>query len=274
MSSSRRRRLPADTHNKTPTLLVEVNWILLEIGRHTQGPRMPGACYYWRMAINTWNESHMHAALKRWYARPGDSLEAPVGDAVVDIVRGDLLIEVQTGNMSQLRPKLARLLAEHPVRLVVPIAQSRWIVRLGDTGPVGRRKSPYRGTWWHAFADLVYVAPLLADPHLSVDLVLVEEEQVLQKLGRRAWRRRGWSQTDRRLLNVVERRRFAGPESYARLLPPALPAAFTTAHLAEAQGLPRRLAQKAAYSLWRMGALDRIGKEGRAHLYARNVETG
>ena len=47
--------------------------------------------------IGTLNEKPLHAALKDWCARPGDQFEVFVDGFVVDIVRGNLLIEIQTG---------------------------------------------------------------------------------------------------------------------------------------------------------------------------------
>ena len=47
--------------------------------------------------IGTLNEGALHAQLKDWYRRPGDRLEQNVGGFVVDLVRGDLLVEIQTG---------------------------------------------------------------------------------------------------------------------------------------------------------------------------------
>jgi hypothetical protein len=44
--------------------------------------------------IGTLNEKPLHAALKQWYAEPEDRIEAPVDGFTVDIVRGDLLIEI------------------------------------------------------------------------------------------------------------------------------------------------------------------------------------
>lgn len=48
--------------------------------------------------IGRLNEGPLHAALKRWCARPGDRLEAVVDGYVIDIVRADLLLEIQTGH--------------------------------------------------------------------------------------------------------------------------------------------------------------------------------
>ena len=45
----------------------------------------------------------LHADLKRWYCQPGDTFEQPVDGFVVDVVRGDLLIEIQTRSFSSIK---------------------------------------------------------------------------------------------------------------------------------------------------------------------------
>lgn len=47
-------------------------------------------------SIGLLNENPLHAALKKWYARPGDQLEVSVDGFVIDVVQGNLLIEIQT----------------------------------------------------------------------------------------------------------------------------------------------------------------------------------
>ena len=80
--------------------------------------------------IGTLNEKPLHAALKTWCARPGDRFEETVDGFVVDILRGELLIEIQTKNFAAMKRKLYQLVPHHPVRLVYPIARERWIVKL------------------------------------------------------------------------------------------------------------------------------------------------
>ena len=75
--------------------------------------------------IGTLNEKSLHAALKQWYARPDDLIEVSVDGFTVDIVRGDLLIEIQTRNLSAIKRKLMTLVEQHPVRLVYPVAQDK-----------------------------------------------------------------------------------------------------------------------------------------------------
>ena len=78
--------------------------------------------------INTYNEKSLHAALKQVYALPGDQLEVNVDGYIIDLVRGDLLIEIQTGSFSPLKNKLARLVDTHPLRLVYPVPLEKWIL--------------------------------------------------------------------------------------------------------------------------------------------------
>jgi hypothetical protein len=222
--------------------------------------------------IGTLNEKSLHAALKEWYAQPGDRFEVPVDGFVVDIVRGDLLIEIQTGNFSSTRRKMRALVQDHSVRLVYPIAREKWIVRLAKDGSgsvLGRRKSPKRGAAEHAFAELVSFPKLLASPNFSLEVLLTQEEEIRCYDGERAWRRHGWVIQERRLLQVVDRRLFEAPGDLAAFVPSDLAEPWATADLAEALGQPRWLARKMAYCLRKMGVVEAVGKRGNAILYAQ-----
>ncbi len=106
-------------------------------------------------ALSSRRESSLHSAIKKWYFLKGDRLEVKVDDFVVDMVRGDLLIEIQTANFSAIKPKLTRLLNDHKVRLVYPIPKEKWIVHKstanGET--FGRRRSPKKGRLSDLFSE-------------------------------------------------------------------------------------------------------------------------
>ncbi|HDQ73250.1 MAG TPA: hypothetical protein ENN19_14330 [Chloroflexi bacterium] len=195
----------------------------------------------------------------------------PVDGFVVDIVRGDLLIEIQTGNFSSIKHKLRTLTEEHPVRLVYPVARNKWLVKLprDGEGDPRRRKSPKHGTCAHLFDELVSLPRLLNRANFTVEVLLIHEEEVRRYVGNRAWRRRGWATEERRLLEVVDRRLFASPADLACLIPADLAEPFTTADLADAIGEQRRLAQKMAYCLRKMHVLTPVDKRGNAILYVR-----
>ena len=223
-------------------------------------------------AIATLNEKDLHAAVKRWYAEPGDQFEVAVAGSLIDIVRGELLIEIQTRNFSAIKRKLAKLVAHHRVRLVHPIPFEKWIVRVAPDkkSVVGRRKSPKRGRIEDLFGELVHIPHLMPHPNFAIEVLLVQEEEVrCQDGSHRAWRRRGWVTQERRLIEVVARRLFETPADVADLLPETLPEPFTTADIAQVMDCPRWMAQKAAYALRAMEAIQVRGKRGNAALYTR-----
>lgn len=217
-------------------------------------------------------EKPLHAALKQWYAREGDLFEQPVDGFVIDIVRPDLLIEIQTRSFSSMRRKLTRLLEQHEVRVVHPIAADQWIIKIDEqTGVLSRRMSPKHGQAADIFAELVAFPDLVAHPNLTLEILLVRAEQLRRFDATKAWRRRGWVIEEHRLIEVVDRLVIDRPEALTALLPASLPDMFTTADLAAALRRPRRLAQQATYCLRRVGELEVVGKRGRALEYRKSA---
>lgn len=225
--------------------------------------------------IGTLNEKPLHAALKEWIGKPNDRFEVSVDGFVIDIVRGDRLFEIQTRNFASLKGKLHRLAAGHRVRLIYPIAQEKWIVKLPEDGGgedrQRRRKSPKRGRIDHVFGELVSFPKLLANPNFELMVLLIQEEEVRRHDNARGWRRRGWITHERRLLDVVDQRLFRTPEDMAAFLPPDLPEPFTTSDLSKAIGQPQRLAQKMAYCLREMGMIHQVGRRSCAILCERGT---
>jgi hypothetical protein len=222
-------------------------------------------------SINIYNEGSLHAALKLHYAAEGGDLEVALDGYIVDVVRDDLLIEIQTGNFSSIRNKLRALTADHRVLLVYPIARQTWLVKAplpeAADGKPTRRKSPKRGSALSLFEELVSFPELLLNPNFAVEVAFTHEDQLRHHDARRGWRRHGWVIDDRVLLDVVETRRFTTPADLAALLPTELPARFTTADLAKALGKPRRLAQRMAYCLRETGVIEPVGYRRRSVLY-------
>jgi hypothetical protein len=218
--------------------------------------------------IGSLNEKPLHADLKEWYRRAGDLVEAPLNGFVADLLRGDQLIEIQTGSFSALGKKLDHLLDHHRLRLVHPVAAETWIVKVDDAGAqLSRRKSPRRGIAADVCAELVAFPSLLSHPNFVLDVALVQQEEVRQR-DRSVRRRRGWTVRERRLLAVVETVEFASPQGLLSLIPPSVPERFNTADLAKALGRSRHAAQQVAYCLRESGAVDVEGR-GRAGIVYR-----
>ncbi|OGD55580.1 hypothetical protein A3K81_05120 [Candidatus Bathyarchaeota archaeon RBG_13_60_20] len=213
-------------------------------------------------------EQSLHNQLKDLYAGEGDGVEATVNGYIVDVVRGDVLVEVQTGNFGAIRQKLHDLLRSHRVLLVHPVPLNKWIVRVDHQGrQVSRRRSPKRGRLEEVFYELVHTPELIVCPGLELEVVMVDAEELWADDGRGSWRRRRWSIADRRLLSVVESRVFTDPRDYLGLVPEALRPGFTAGDLARESKLSSGLAQKMVYSLRKAGLLEPAGRRGRSNLY-------
>ncbi|MBW1785709.1 MAG: hypothetical protein JRK53_03690 [Deltaproteobacteria bacterium] len=220
--------------------------------------------------IGTLSEKSLHSSLKDWYAQPGDRKEVQVDGFHIDIVRHNLLIEIQTANFSSQKRKLSALIQKHPLRLVLPIAQEKWIVRLEADGvtQIGRRKSPKKGNIFHLFGELVSIPDLIKHPKFSLEVLLIQEEEIRCDDGKGSRRRKGLSIMDHRLIGVVGQNLFREPSDFLSLIPIGMPEPFSTEELAEGIDQPRWLAQKMAYCLRNMGALDIVGKNGNSILYS------
>ncbi len=219
--------------------------------------------------IGLLNEKSLHASLKQWYARPGDRFEVAVDRFVIDIVRDNLLIEIQTRNFSSINAKLRELTRSYEVRLVYPVVQENWIVRsqTADGGKVIRRKSPKRGRLEDLFWELVSIPHLLSNPNFSLEVLMIRQEEVRRFDGRRKrWRRSGWVIEGRRLVDVLDRHLFGKSADWLAFVPNGLES-FTTKDLATVVDTRRELAQKMAYCLRHARMIDLIGKQGRSNLY-------
>ncbi|MBN1267737.1 MAG: hypothetical protein JXA25_19760 [Anaerolineales bacterium] len=222
--------------------------------------------------IGTLRESSLHAALKERLKQPGDRCEVDVDGFKIDLVRqDDTLVEIQTGNFSRIHRKLGHLLEEHPIRLVYPISENKWIVRTSEKGELlQRRKSPKHGMWFDVFSELVYIPDWIIHPNFQLTLLKIEEDEIWRDDGQGSWRRRYWSKADRRLLNILEGYTLEEPGDYLQLLPEDLAEPFTTRDLGTACGCRIRLAQQIAYTLFHAGLLKRAGFRGRSHLYQKS----
>ena len=214
------------------------------------------------------NEHSLHLAIKNWYSLPGDKFEVRIDDSIIDMVRDHLLIEIQTKNFSAIKKKLTKLLENHKVRLVYPIPQLKWIIRVKESGEsIRRRKSPRKGRLVDLFYELVNAPNFISDENFSLEVLMIEEEEVRCNDGKGSWRRRGVSIKDRRLMNVKGRILFKNERDFLSFLPSDLLKPFTNRSLAKLSGVSIYLTRKITYCLRKMGAVTIAGKNGKELMF-------
>lgn len=214
-------------------------------------------------------ESSLHSSIKKWYFLEGDRLEARVNSFIVDIVRGNLLIEIQTANFSAIKPKLRCLLRDHKVRLVHPIPKTKWIVRksMPNGEIIGRRKSPKRGNIYDLFSELVRIPDLLSTNNLSIEVLMIDMEEIWHNDGRGSWRRKGASIEDRKLIGISESMTFENKTDFLRLVPEDLPNPFSNRDLAQNLRIAFSQSRKMTYSLRKIGTIEHVGKDRNQMLF-------
>lgn len=219
--------------------------------------------------INTWNESLLHEDLKDLYCGDTGEKEVSIEGSICDVVRQDgSLVEIQTSSIGKLKDKLERLLPDHKLELVHPIAVNSIIETYNPDGSLkSRRKSPKHGTIFQLFNELTGIYHLLNNPNLTLTVVLADILEIRIADGTGSWRRKGIRTDDKKLIKINETVSFKSLSDYARLLPDSLPAEFTTADLSISGA--GRYSGKMAWVLKKAGILEHIGKRGRAYLYRR-----
>ena len=216
------------------------------------------------------NESSLHSAIKEWYSLPRDKFEVKISQYVADIVRGDLIVEIQTMNFSAIRNKLENLVQKHKVRLVYPIAERKSIVHIDKSGEVvSRRKSPSKGKLTDLFRELVRVPELIKEVNFSLEVLLIDEEEIRIDDGRGNWRRRGVSIKDRTLIGVNTRILFENSIDFLKLLPEELHETFTNKELASSKKISVRTAQQITYCFRRSGMIRVIEKRGKELVFQK-----
>lgn len=223
---------------------------------------------YEEYGIGTRNESSLHCAIKSWYWTPGDRFEVKVDGNVIDIVRGELLIEIQTKNFKAISKKLEKLLITHKVLLVYPIAKEKWITTTDDTGVIiRRRKSPKKGILVDLFKELISIPDLINWDNFSLEVLITTEEELRRDDGLGSWRRKGVSIINRNLVSVIDKITFTHKKDFLRFLPEELPLEFTNKQLGKTLGVQTEKAGRATYCLKKMGLIKECGKKGRELLF-------
>ncbi len=210
------------------------------------------------------NEHSLHAEIRKVYSLPGDAVEVKLGKYIADLLRDELVIEVQTRNFSALKTKLQTLVKTRKVRLVYPISEKKWISYLDNDGKtVSNRKSPKIGTLTDLFRELVRIPNMLCEDNFSLEVLFIDEEEIRCDDGKGSWRRKGVSIKERRLIKVNNRILFQNKQDYLKILPHNLAEFFTNKELAKTANIPVRTARQITYCLRKSGFIQVTEKRGK-----------
>ena len=218
-------------------------------------------------------ETSLHRQLKAHYAPNEEAIEVQHEGFRIDaVLDSGELVEIQHASLGALRDKTRKLLSQtkNRLRIIKPVLARKRVTTLTDRdGEVKRsRMSPKRGTVVDIFEDLVHFSTVFPRARLTLEIALIEAEEV--RLDRKRPTRRGVRHRtiDQRLVEVIDSVELRTKNDLLELLPyTALPTEFDTAELGAAMDRPRWFAQKVAYCLRHTGVAKLVGKRGNSQLY-------
>ncbi|WP_442511436.1 hypothetical protein SH528x_003117 [Novipirellula sp. SH528] len=223
------------------------------------------------MAAERTLETSLHQQLKRCYAPDEASTEVVLGEYRIDAIRNDELIEVQCASLSAIRDKSQKLLARHKLRVVKPVV---WRTRIAKAKKAGgaitsSRMSPKRGDILEVFEDLIYFTRVFPHPNLVLEVPMVQviETRIPCKRRRGRWRK-DYKVHDVGLESIESTHEFRSVEDLLTLVNvPAGTTVFNTSDLAGWIDRPRWVAQKIAYTLKHMSAIDTVDRRRSGIIY-------
>ena len=180
--------------------------------------------------INTYNETHLHRTLKDLYSSANAMQETSLEGFICDIYDAGQIIEIQTSKFSALRAKLEKLLPLHPIQIVYPIIENKYILTLNEDGSKRScRKSPQHGHFYQIFRELLGIAYYIDNPNLTIRIVYIDCEviKIDDKQGRSRYKRPRI--IDKKLLKIHREAEFHGIDSLITSFMEKLPDVFISA---------------------------------------------
>lgn len=226
--------------------------------------------------ISTMAEKRLHQVLKRYY-EPDETLhEQPVGRYIADILRGEEIVEIQTGSFFPLKAKIAAYLREtdYRVTLVHPILEKKWVTWIDpvDGSLSKRNRSPKKGTLLGETNELVYLFDLLPNDRLRFVFPRLEVEDYRLLDGWSRDRKRGSERHERIPLALLGEDTLITRADFAALLPADLPESFTARDLTRATRLPSRPTYAVLKVLCAVGVIEQGEMQGRSRTWKRITE--
>lgn len=216
----------------------------------------------------------IHQQLKQHYVDDESQHEVDLDGYRIDAIdEENRLIEIQCASLLAIRDKIQKLTtAGHNVVVVKPLATRKKLLKKARRNGkvISQRYSPTKESFPWIFQELVHFTSAFPHPNLQLDILLTEQEEVRVPAKKKTWRRKH-SVQDRRLVEVQQTISVNTPLELWGKLDADVPEVFTTADLATAAGMPRWLAQKAAWCFRRMDLFEVCGKQGNSIEYRLQV---
>lgn len=223
-----------------------------------------------KKGIGTLSEKTLHAVLKEYYEPDESSQEIKIGDYVADIVGEHGIIEIQTRQLSRLKPKLECFLQATDVTVVHPVAKIKYVSWLNEeTGEISKpRKSTRKYDEYSALWEMYGIKEFIKNPRFHLILCLMEIEEIRSLNGWSKDKKKGSTRFDRIPKSIISEIRFETKDDYWQLLPLGVEKNFTTKELAKVMNRDVQTARELLYILESAEIVEKTGKKGNSILYS------
>lgn len=177
--------------------------------------------------INTYNESNLHNSLKNIFAqRTGGVTEYQSGSYICDIYSPEIIIEIQTANLSSLEKKTAFLIENHKIEIVFPVAEQTIIETWTEEGElVSTRKSPKKEDELSIFRQMTKLYKFVGNDNFSIRLVFVNQKQIrikteenIQLINKSRRFKKNWYKKNKKLLSINKEIILQSKSDFAKLI--------------------------------------------------------
>jgi len=222
------------------------------------------------MPIGLLNESSMHASLKAYIEPDESKYEVAHNGYIVDILRDDGVVEIQTGTFGSMKKKLAALLQCGYVTIVYPVAREKRVYWQDmDTGEIsGGKLSPKHAQSCEIFKELRWIREHLWHENLRLRIITIESAVYNRMDGYGKDKKKRASRIDKQLVRIIDDFIISSADELIKLLPDTLPDEFTVKDMVKHGKLQNAVAQYGLKLLYDFGLLERE-MQGRVYVYRR-----
>jgi hypothetical protein len=247
----------------------KIEAILSEIYAESANPAETG-----RKAIGTYMEKTLHKVIKRYYEPDTRYHEIEVGGYIADISRDNNITEIQTGNLSAMRVKLADYLSDGSigqVKVVYPLKAVKhlcWIDKKTGEMTTSTRSAKYYEIY--SFYDEIYfIKNFIPDDRFILEIIMLEASELKYLDGWGKYKKNNATKIDVIPKSVINVRRFSGAGDYLELFPPEIRACerFTVKQLSKHSGVKGKPVYSFLNVMLELKLIERTGKKGNAVIY-------
>lgn len=182
--------------------------------------------------INTYNESNLHATLKKLYALESNgTMEVKLDETqwICDILcENNDVIEIQTANLSALTEKAGYILESgRKIKIVHPIAETKWIELYSSDGTLlHRKKSPKKGSLFDSLRGMTQICPLFLHENVTLEILYCEISELRRETSEPSQNHtktrrklKNWLPLGKRLEKIIRKEIFKTKSDWKKLIP-------------------------------------------------------